>query len=131
MWSYVITDSANPFLDLVYTIIFYHGRLNFLLKRVLIYLHKATLGAFALGNSIGWSSPASGRLQSNCTDVDFDVSSNDFAWVGSLLTVGAALSTFPAGFLVDSIGRKSTMFYISIPYIAGWIIITLANGVKT
>jgi MFS family permease len=89
----------------------------------------ATLGAFALGNSIGWSSPASRRLQGDCSEVDFEVSSSDFAWVGSLLTVGAALSTFPAGFFVDWIGRRSTMFYIAFPYIAGWIIITTANGV--
>ncbi|XP_059468813.1 facilitated trehalose transporter Tret1-like isoform X2 [Neocloeon triangulifer] len=91
---------------------------------------SATLGAFALGNVIGWSSPASGRLQGDTSEVDFDVSASEFAWVGSLLTIGAAASTFPAGILVERVGRKQTMFWTALPFIFGWALILFASGVE-
>ncbi|XP_059490974.1 uncharacterized protein LOC132205733 [Neocloeon triangulifer] len=82
----------------------------------------ATLGAMSLGSVLGWSSPA--QIPVVAGDVyHFSVSPAEFSWVSSVVTLGAALSCMPAGFLVDWIGRKYTMLFISIPFVIGWAFI--------
>ncbi|XP_065350955.1 facilitated trehalose transporter Tret1-like [Cloeon dipterum] len=87
---------------------------------------SAGLGAFALGTVIGWSSPASSHVQGG----PLQVTPSEFAWVGSLLTLGAAASNFPAGYLVDKIGRKQTMFWTAVPFAIGWALILWASSVN-
>ncbi|CAB3365728.1 Hypothetical predicted protein [Cloeon dipterum] len=82
----------------------------------------ATLGAMALGTVIGWSSPA--QIPVLAGDVyGFSVSVTEFSWISSVVPLGAALSCLPTGFLVDWIGRKYTMLFISIPFVIGWAFI--------
>ncbi|CAB3365730.1 Hypothetical predicted protein [Cloeon dipterum] len=90
---------------------------------------SATLGAMALGTVLGWSSPA----QSPVLDGEvysFSVSDTEFSWVGSIVNLGAAISCLPTGFLVDWIGRKYTMLFISIPFIIGWTFIIWPAAVE-
>ncbi|KAF4523518.1 hypothetical protein B566_EDAN013059 [Ephemera danica] len=89
---------------------------------------SATLGAFALGNVLAWTSPTQVPIQDD-NYYGFDVTPEQFAWIGSLLTIGAAASTLPTGFFVDFIGRKSTMFWMALPFFTGWAIIAWANNV--
>jgi sugar porter (SP) family MFS transporter len=91
-------------------------------------LFTATLGAFALGNVLAWTAPTQYAIETE-DELGFDVSEQQFAWVGSLLTIGAAASTLPTGFLVDFIGRKNTMFWMALPFFAGWAIIAWAQNV--
>jgi len=78
----------------------------------------ATLGALAMGTVLGWSSPSQEAILAG--DVfEFEVTLDDFQWVGSAVVLGAALSCLPAGLLVDWIGRKYTMLFISIPFVIG------------
>jgi len=71
-----------------------------------------------MGTVLGWSSPTQEAILSG-EAYDFEVTDNDFQWIGSVITLGAAISCLPAGFLVDWIGRKYTMVYITIPFIIG------------
>jgi MFS family permease len=76
------------------------------------------LGAVAYGMVLGWSSPA--QLPVMVGDVyQFPVTADDFQWVSSIPTLGAALACMPAGFLVDLIGRKYTMLAMTIPFVVG------------
>jgi MFS family permease len=50
---------------------------------------------------------------------EFPVTLDDFQWISSITTMGAAFSCLPAGFLVDLIGRKNTMLAMSLPFVVG------------
>lgn len=78
----------------------------------------ATLGAFAYGMVLGWSSSAQAPIM-NGDVYDFPVTPADFQWVSSIPTMGAALACLPAGFLVDLIGRKYTMLAMAVPFVVG------------
>ena len=47
-----------------------------------------------------------------------------------ILQLGVLMGFFPApGFLANKIGVKSTMILFSLPFVAGWLVIGLANSV--
>ncbi|XP_065349056.1 facilitated trehalose transporter Tret1-2 homolog [Cloeon dipterum] len=89
----------------------------------------ATLGAMALGTVLGWSSPAQTPILTGEV-FSFTVSTSEFSWVGSVVNLGAAVSCLPTGFLVDWIGRKYTMLFISIPFVIGWAFIIWPAAVE-
>jgi len=71
-----------------------------------------------MGTVLGWTSPSQEKILSGEV-FNFDVTLDDFQWIGSVVNLGAALSCLPTGFLVDLIGRKNTMLVISIPFVIG------------
>ncbi|KAG8226601.1 hypothetical protein J437_LFUL007293 [Ladona fulva] len=87
----------------------------------------ATLGAFALGTALAWTSPVSKTLEDG--GMGFPVSSTDKSWIGSLMGLGAAAVAFPIGFCMDKIGRKATMIVMAAPFIVGWALIIWATNV--
>ncbi|XP_068147231.1 facilitated trehalose transporter Tret1-2 homolog [Drosophila tropicalis] len=88
---------------------------------------SASFGAFCMGASIGWSSP----VETMITEGDaygMAVSSSQFGWVSSLLTLGATCVCIPIGFMIDWIGRRPTMLALIPPYMVGWILMIFANN---
>lgn len=86
----------------------------------------ASLGAFASGNGLGWSCPASPRLVTEqqyfpITQVQMDLAS-------SVLTIGLAISCLPVGYLMNALGRKWTMIGSVIPYMIGWSLLIWAQN---
>ncbi|KAH8372199.1 hypothetical protein KR093_010563 [Drosophila rubida] len=85
-------------------------------------------GAFAAGTLLGWTSPA----ESEIIDGDaykFDVSEEQFSWVGAFMTLGAACVCIPIGFLINFIGRKWTMLLLVLPFVVGWALLIWAQNV--
>jgi SP family facilitated glucose transporter-like MFS transporter 8 len=77
------------------------------------------LGAFALGNVLGWTSPTGPILEHKLE--------SDWAWVGALMPLGGAVVVIPIGYLIDRIGRKFTMLGLVLPFTAGWAFLAWAD----
>ncbi|XP_032310735.1 facilitated trehalose transporter Tret1-2 homolog isoform X2 [Drosophila ananassae] len=86
-------------------------------------------GAFACGTLLGWTSPAQTKIVDNGTGYDFPVSDTQFSWISSAMTLGAASVCIPIGFLINMIGRKWTMLFLVLPFIAGWAMLIWAPNV--
>ncbi|XP_017096834.2 facilitated trehalose transporter Tret1-2 homolog [Drosophila bipectinata] len=89
---------------------------------------SASFGALCMGASIGWSSPVEDKLYSG-EEYGFKVTSGEFGWVSSLLTLGATVICIPIGFCIDWIGRRPTMLVLFPPYMVGWLLMIFAQNV--
>ncbi|XP_064543960.1 facilitated trehalose transporter Tret1-2 homolog [Drosophila montana] len=89
---------------------------------------SAAFGAFCMGASMGWSAPVEKMLTEE-EAYGFPISSDQFGWVSSLLTLGATVVCIPAGFIIDWIGRRPTMLALIPPYMVGWILMIFAQNV--
>jgi SP family facilitated glucose transporter-like MFS transporter 8 len=78
------------------------------------------LGAFALGNVLAWTSPTQGELEAK-------LGTSNWAWVGALMALGAAVAVIPVGYLIDKVGRKYSMLGLVLPFTAGWALIAWAG----
>ncbi|XP_049807859.1 facilitated trehalose transporter Tret1-like [Schistocerca nitens] len=81
-----------------------------------------TVGAFAVGNVVAWSAPASRELQ-----LKFKFTLSQVSWISSFMVLGSGASVMPTGYLVDKFGRKSVMLALTIPFVGGWALIAWAN----
>lgn len=101
------------------------GSGNTFRRRVYQYLGAvaASMGGFSLGCGLGWSAPCVEILKSQYS---LDVAA--ISWIAAAFPLGAALGLTLVPFLIDNIGRKSTMLAIVPPFLVGWALIILANG---
>uniref|UniRef100_A0A0A1WTN4 Facilitated trehalose transporter Tret1-2 homolog n=2 Tax=Zeugodacus cucurbitae TaxID=28588 RepID=A0A0A1WTN4_ZEUCU len=88
---------------------------------------SAAGGAFAAGTLLGWTSPAEVKIYNGA--YDFPVSKDEFSWVGSAMTLGAACVCIPIGILINLIGRKLAMLLLVIPFTIGWALLIWAQNV--
>lgn len=89
-----------------------------------------TIGAFAAGSVLSWTSAAFPMLKDNSTQIlPEPITESQEGWVGSLLAIGALIGAFPAGILAEKIGRKWTIVGLAIPFIISWIIIIATNSI--
>ena len=79
-----------------------------------------TLGAFAMGNVLAWTSPTSDALKGKLGD-------ENWSWIGALMALGAMVAVLPVGYAIDKIGRKLTMLALVLPFTAGWFLIAWAD----
>ncbi|XP_017026981.1 facilitated trehalose transporter Tret1-2 homolog [Drosophila kikkawai] len=89
---------------------------------------SASFGALCMGASIGWSSPVESMITQSY-DYGFTITSSQFGWISSLLTLGATVICIPIGFSIDWIGRRPTMLALIPPYMVGWVLMIWANNV--
>jgi len=99
----------------------------------LIISYEAALGAYILGNCYGWSSSVQIQLTRNATMEDdpesiwyLKLTSEELSWASSLINVGGLVGSVFGGLLMDRFGRRATLMTMSIPYIIGWLLVTLA-----
>lgn len=81
---------------------------------------------------LGWSSPVIVKIAgANRTDdgYGFDVTQADGDWIASVINLGAAAICFPIGLIMDAIGRKKTMLFLTVPFTIGWLLITFGANV--
>ncbi|KAH8405280.1 hypothetical protein KR222_001740 [Zaprionus bogoriensis] len=83
-------------------------------------------GAFAAGTLLGWTSPAEKGLKAA---YDFPISDEQYSWVSSAMTLGAACVCIPIGFLINLIGRKWTMLLLVLPFVLGWALLIWAKNI--
>lgn len=76
---------------------------------------------------MGWSSPTQTVLVKEHNDeYDFVITKDDFSWVGSVVTLGAASVCLVIGTVLQILGRKLTMLLLVIPFTIGWALVTFA-----
>ena len=95
---------------------------------MLIYFHlyfSATFGAFALGNVIAWTANS---LQDTQIPADLGDLGSAEAWVVSMFMIGAACVPWVAAVAFQLIGKKWTLIAVSVPFIAGWLLLLLAKN---
>ncbi|XP_037031902.1 facilitated trehalose transporter Tret1-like isoform X2 [Bradysia coprophila] len=85
-------------------------------------------GALSAGAVFGWSSPAQVRL-TNQTEYGFPINDEEWSWVGSTITLGAAFSCAIIGTIITFFGRKNTMLGLVVPFTVGWALVCWANSV--
>jgi MFS family permease len=105
-------------------------------KNDLFLLSIGAIGAFVLGNIIGWNSPVQPQLQQNSTEIIDENSyywiahiyldDNQMSWVGSLPNLGALVGALSGGFFMDKFGRRLILMIISVPYLVAWILLATA-----
>ncbi|XP_037043722.1 facilitated trehalose transporter Tret1-2 homolog [Bradysia coprophila] len=89
---------------------------------------SATILAFVCGITFGWSSVVSADLKSdNHPSYDFQVNEGELSWIGSSLTLSAAFTCVPSGYLIYWIGRKWSLLLLTLPLLAGWALILFAK----
>ncbi|XP_051171435.1 facilitated trehalose transporter Tret1-like [Leptopilina boulardi] len=81
----------------------------------------ACLGGFCLGCCLGWNSPCSELLKQN-----YKFATLERNLIGAALPLGCLLGVIIVPFLVDRIGRKTTMLIIIPPFVFGWLLIIFA-----
>ncbi|CAG9569171.1 unnamed protein product [Danaus chrysippus] len=84
------------------------------------------------GYCLGWTSPINGKLSDNSTEsgvLDEPATTEELAWVGSLLNIGAIFGPFVGGFLAGRIGRKWGLLSAIIPFVVGWILIAVVQNI--
>ncbi|KRF85118.1 facilitated trehalose transporter Tret1-2 homolog isoform X2 [Drosophila virilis] len=85
-------------------------------------------GAFAAGTLLGWTSPAETSIVKE-DFYGFEVTNENYSWVSSFMTLGAACVCIPIGFLINMIGRKWTMLLLVLPFVLGWALLIWAQNV--
>lgn len=63
-------------------------------------------------------------------EYEFPISSEDFSWIGSSVTLGAALVCLVIGTILQMVGRKLTMLLLVIPFTIGWALVTFATNLS-
>lgn len=58
----------------------------------------------------------------------FFISQEDWSWVGSVVTVGAAIICLFIGTIIQTIGRKLTMLLLIVPFTIGWALVIFATN---
>ncbi|KAJ6634094.1 Facilitated trehalose transporter Tret1, partial [Pseudolycoriella hygida] len=90
----------------------------------------AAVGAMAFGTGVAWSAPTGPKLiQGN--EYGFEITDEQFSWVGSAMTLGAGCVCILTGYLINFIGRKTTMLLLVVPFTLGWTSIILAQNITT
>ena len=77
----------------------------------------ACLGTISFGLVVGYSSPTLPDLKSSGV-----LTEDQATWYGSLITLGAMLGGPFGGFIVDALGRKTSLILTSVPFTLGWLI---------
>lgn len=84
---------------------------------------------------MGWPSPAFPHLVRDKEELknhnrdyrEAMANSDEFAWVVSAMTLGAAFACIPTGLIVNWVGRKKTLLILMLPLIAGWVAMITAD----
>jgi MFS family permease len=79
-----------------------------------------------VGQALGWSAPAAPRLIDE--QQYFPITTNQWSWIASIVTIGCAISCIPIGYLLKKFGRKWTMLGLYIPFLVGWVLIIWAQN---
>lgn len=87
----------------------------------------ATLGPFAVGTVLAWTSPVLPLLEGKNSRIP--ITTEEGSWVGSLIAIGAIVGSIPAGKCADIYGRKPTIAALAVPFIISWIMIYFATSV--
>ncbi len=58
------------------------------------------------------------------------MTADEASWAAGLFSIGCLVSSLVTGYLMEVIGRKWTMMAMVVPFVAGWIILTMAGPLE-
>ncbi|XP_013784835.1 facilitated trehalose transporter Tret1-like [Limulus polyphemus] len=88
----------------------------------------ALIGAVGMGMVIGFTAPALPKMIIPSSPVI--LTEDQGTWFASLMAVGALVGGLTAGPVSEILGRKKALILMNIPFILGWLLIVLANGIS-
>nr|XP_058927680.1 solute carrier family 2, facilitated glucose transporter member 8 isoform X3 [Kogia breviceps] len=97
-------------------------------RRVFLAAFAAALGPLSFGFALGYSSPAIPSLRRAASPA-LRLDDAAASWFGAIVTLGAAAGGVLGGWLVDRAGRKLSLLLCSVPFVAGFTVITAAQNV--
>ncbi|ODM88818.1 Facilitated trehalose transporter Tret1-2 [Orchesella cincta] len=80
-----------------------------------------------VGTVLTWTSPALPDLEKRNTFGGLTISEK--SWIASAVTFGAIFSGPLAGYILDRVGRRKSMVFLSFPLIIGWVLIAFSPSV--
>jgi MFS family permease len=83
-------------------------------------------GSFLFGISLAWSAPSGPKLLSE--ENSYVISKTEFSLAVSMLPLGAAMFCVISGLIRARWGTHLTVMVFTLPHIAGWVMITLAQN---
>lgn len=86
-------------------------------------------GALSAGTVFGWSSPAEIPMRDPMRG-NFPIDEEQWSWVGSLVTLGAAVICAVIGTVINRFGRKRSMLAMVVPFLIGWALVIWATGIE-
>ncbi|XP_025417643.1 facilitated trehalose transporter Tret1-like isoform X1 [Sipha flava] len=86
-----------------------------------------TVSGFIIGTTLGWTSPAGPMMKNK--QYNFPVTEENISWIAALMPLGAMIGCPVMAAVVDNLGRKRTMAFLTIPTIIGWVTIIWASSV--
>lgn len=95
------------------------------LSRDLTYIFPATLSLAIAGSHIGWTSPTLPYLKGPTSHLP--ITSNDASWIASFYLLGNVPGSILGGFVVDWVGRKTSILLAGVPMLIGWLMILYAT----
>ncbi|KAI0529479.1 hypothetical protein KFK09_002029 [Dendrobium nobile] len=92
---------------------------------LMVYLSTAIAvsGSFEFGSCVGFSSPTQSGIRT-----EIGLSLSEYAFFGSILTVGAMIGAITSGRIADFFGRKGAMRISAAFCIIGWLSVLLAKN---
>ncbi|KAL0891907.1 hypothetical protein ABMA27_015155 [Loxostege sticticalis] len=87
----------------------------------------ANLGTINTGMAFGFSATALPQLKSNESSIH--ITENEASWIASLSAAGTPMGCIVSGYLMDAIGRRTTLIVTEIPLIIGWLLVAAAQNV--
>lgn len=98
------------------------------LGRPLVYSLLAALGPLCFGFTMGFTSPVGDHLKDSTDDGGLGLTDGENSLFGSIVNVGAMLGAMSGGMLADSFGRVGAMRISCLPFIAGFLLVSFAQG---
>jgi SP family facilitated glucose transporter-like MFS transporter 8 len=95
------------------------------MRNLLLCTLAACVGALNFGYTIGYSSPAIPSMVKRGV-----LKEEDAGWFASLMTIGALMGGPIAGWFIEKLGRKRTMMLASLPFVAGYFAMVIAQSVN-
>ncbi|XP_033297806.1 facilitated trehalose transporter Tret1-like [Bombus vosnesenskii] len=96
------------------------------MKKVYLAVFASNLGMISFGLFFGWSSPSLSLLLQDDSPIPLTV--QQAAWVSSIYTLASAVGSVLCSYVVNVIGRKTTLAFAAIPGVIGWMMIALATS---
>lgn len=95
--------------------------------RLFLASFAAVLGPMSFGFVLGYSSPAIPNLIS-IEDPRLRLDADQASWFGSIVTIGAAAGGLLGGWMVQRLGRKLSLMFSAVPFVAGFTVIVAAQS---
>ncbi|CAH2096827.1 unnamed protein product [Euphydryas editha] len=100
------------------------------LWRQYIIAANANLAITSIGYCLGWTAPINSKLTDPVNSpLGRPATTEEIAWIGSLLSIGAIFGPFFGGLTASKIGRKWGLMSATIPLFIGWIMIAVATSI--